>query len=37
MAAARPLSAGLQNRLSQFAQLMYANQGPENSGWLTTT
>ena len=28
------LSAGLQNHLSEFSQLMYANQGPENSGWL---
>jgi len=29
------MAAGLQNRLSQFTQLMYFNQGPENSGWLT--
>jgi len=29
------LSAGLQDRFSQFTQLMYANQGAENSGWLT--
>jgi protein-disulfide isomerase len=29
------LSAGLQNRAAQFTQLMYANQGAENSGWLT--
>ncbi|HUK95295.1 MAG TPA: thioredoxin domain-containing protein [Gaiellaceae bacterium] len=29
------LSVGLQNRLAQFSQLLYANQGTENSGWLT--
>lgn len=29
------LSAGLQNRLAQFNQLIYFNQQPENSGWLT--
>lgn len=28
------LAAGLQNRLSEFNQLLYANQGAENSGWL---
>jgi protein-disulfide isomerase len=28
------LSAGLQNHLSEFSQLVYLNQGPENSGWL---
>jgi len=29
------LSVGLQNRLAQFSQLLYANQGTENTGWLT--
>jgi protein-disulfide isomerase len=29
------LAAGLQNRLAQFNQLIYFNQGAENSGWLT--
>lgn len=29
------LAAGLQNRLAQFNQLLYSNQGPENSGWVT--
>ena len=29
------LSAGLQNKLAQFNQLIYFNQGAENSGWLT--
>jgi protein-disulfide isomerase len=28
------LSAGLQNKLAQFNQLIYFNQGAENSGWL---
>jgi len=28
------IAAGRQNRLYDFAQLLYANQGPENSGWL---
>jgi protein-disulfide isomerase len=28
------LAAGLQNRLAQFDQLIYFNQGAENSGWL---
>ena len=28
------LSAGLQNRMSQFNQLIYFNQGAENAGWL---
>ena len=28
------IAAGKQNRLYDFAQLLYANQGPENSGWL---
>jgi protein-disulfide isomerase len=29
------LAAAKQNRLFNFAQLLYANQGPENGGWLT--
>jgi protein-disulfide isomerase len=29
------LAAGLQNRMSQFNQLLYFNQGAENAGWLT--
>ena len=28
------IAAGHQNRLFDFAQLLYANQGPENGGWL---
>ena len=28
-------AAGLQNRLWNFIDLMYRNQGPENSGWVT--
>jgi protein-disulfide isomerase len=28
------IAAGRQNRLFDFAQLLYANQGPENGGWL---
>src|SRR5205085_6392456 len=28
-------AAGLQNRLWNFLDLLYKNQGPENSGWLT--
>jgi protein-disulfide isomerase len=28
-------AAGLQNRLWQFLDLLYRNQGPENSGWVT--
>jgi protein-disulfide isomerase len=28
------IAAGRQNRLYDFAQLLYANQGAENSGWL---
>ncbi len=28
-------AAGLQNRLWNFADLLYRNQGPENSGWVT--
>jgi len=28
------IAAGKQNRLFDFAQLLYANQGVENSGWL---
>jgi protein-disulfide isomerase len=28
------LAAGLQNKLFDFAQLLYVNQGAENSGWL---
>jgi protein-disulfide isomerase len=31
------IAAGRQNRLFDFAQLLYANQGPENSGWLDDT
>jgi protein-disulfide isomerase len=29
------IAAGRQNRLFDFAQLLYANQGPENGGWLS--
>jgi protein-disulfide isomerase len=29
------LAAGQQNRLFNFAQILYYNQGPENGGWLT--
>ena len=29
------LAAGRQNRLFNFAQILYYNQGPENGGWLT--
>jgi protein-disulfide isomerase len=29
------LAAARQNRLFNFAQILYANQGPENGGWLT--
>jgi protein-disulfide isomerase len=29
------LAAGKQNHFFDFAQLMYANQGTENTGWLT--
>jgi protein-disulfide isomerase len=28
------LAAGLQNKLFNFTQLLYLNQGPENTGWL---
>jgi protein-disulfide isomerase len=28
-------AAGLQNRLWNFLDLLYRNQGPENSGWVT--
>ena len=28
-------AAGLQNRLWNFVDLLYRNQGPENSGWVT--
>lgn len=28
------LAAGRQNKLFNFTQLLYLNQGPENSGWL---
>jgi protein-disulfide isomerase len=28
------LAAGLQNHLFDFSQILYLNQGPENSGWL---
>lgn len=31
------IAASKQNRLYDFAQLLYANQGPENSGWLDDT
>lgn len=31
------IAASKQNRLFDFAQLLYANQGPENSGWLDDT
>lgn len=31
---AAALAAGRQNRFFEFAQLAYANQGSENSGWL---
>jgi protein-disulfide isomerase len=30
------LAAGLQNRLWNVVELLYLNQGRENSGWLTT-
>jgi protein-disulfide isomerase len=30
------VAAGLQNRLWQMNEAMYANQGSENSGWITT-
>jgi len=29
------LAAAKQNRLFNFAQILYSNQGPENGGWLT--
>jgi protein-disulfide isomerase len=29
------IAAGKQNRLFNFAQLLYANQGSENTGWLS--
>ncbi len=28
------LAAGMQNKLFNFMQLMYNNQGPENTSWL---
>jgi protein-disulfide isomerase len=31
------IAASKQNRLFDFAQLLYANQGPENGGWLDDT
>lgn len=31
------IAAAKQNRLFDFAQLLYANQGPENGGWLDDT
>jgi protein-disulfide isomerase len=31
---AATIAAGQQNRLFEFAQLLYANQGAENTGWL---
>jgi protein-disulfide isomerase len=32
---AAALAAAEQNRLFDYTQLLYVNQGPENSGWLT--
>ena len=29
------LAAGAQNRFFEFCQLLYVNQGPENTGWLS--
>ena len=29
------LAAGKEGKLWQFSELLYANQGPENSGWVT--
>jgi protein-disulfide isomerase len=29
------LAAGAQNRMFELMQLLYYNQGPENSGWLS--
>src|SRR5204862_6363804 len=29
------IAAGLQNRLFDFVQLLYVNQGTENTGWLS--
>ena len=29
------LAAGMQDKLFQFVKLLYVQQGPENSGWLT--
>ncbi len=29
------LAAGREGKLWQFSELLYANQGPENSGWVT--
>lgn len=34
---AAALAAGRQNRFFEFAQLLYSNQGSENSGWLDDT
>ena len=34
-AAAATVAAGFQNRMWQFADLFYRNQGPENSGYVT--
>jgi protein-disulfide isomerase len=31
------IAASRQNRVFNFAQLLYGNQGPENSGWLDDT
>ena len=31
------IAASKQNRAFNFAQLLYFNQGPENSGWLDDT
>jgi protein-disulfide isomerase len=36
-AAGAVLAAGLQDRMWQFADLFYRNQGPENSGYVTPT
>jgi protein-disulfide isomerase len=34
---AAAIAAGAQNRLFNFTQLLYANQGTENTGWLEDT
>jgi 2-hydroxychromene-2-carboxylate isomerase len=30
------IAAAQQNRMFQFMQILYLNQGPENSGWLSS-